>query len=49
MKACEGLKNKENSEKMGNGLPPEGSITISFLCIVFSQEDGCPRVREAYR
>jgi len=42
---------KKHGKQGGNGnmLPPEGSITISFLCIVFSQEDGHPRVREAYR
>jgi len=44
----QGLK-RGNTGEMGNGLPPEGSVTISFLCIVFSQEDGRPRVREAYR
>jgi len=27
----------------------QGEHNLSFLCIVLSQEDGCPRVREVYR
>jgi len=44
-----GLQELKARKTGGNGKGSKREHYLSFLCNVFSQEDGFPKVREAYR
>jgi len=45
----QGLESTETTKEKWQQVTSRREHYLSFLCIVFSQEDGHPRAREAYR